>query len=467
MAFTVSNQAFAEAFGDNTDVKELDGSKKKGSVTEEFIKALTKYLKTQTNKSSVIMYQWLKKGGSLSAFACRGDLVEPLSVALQNSMIPFVLVQQTDGDMGFLIRPYDTLKTKKTISDLLSSKSHYCHVMSGEEAGKLYLRLRSPDKTMISVCGLNEAEIIYLEKLCDDVLAGEAIGIDKMGDGTYMVSCHGKSAVGGKSGKKKFTKALTETLVLMNGDLQEKMAHEADMTIQYREARANNFPDKNGGTEKPVWVVGSTNYYVKRASDGFELGHAEVSDSVMLLDDLFVPFNDPDYETRLNSALAKITKKELLYSMTDVIFHFRTKKNVWKDQQLAGEQFLITAADEMVEKKMRGEALANTKGKWDQKLLAYQREMGKLMKAVRDGRIPKGYTKTQILDLKNIIQKFKIDINQITPAINKMMELEVYERESGPAKIHDVVAKIDHYRGVDLGPEVRIDRGKEKVGLEL
>lgn len=467
MAFNISNKAFEEAFGKSDN--ELNKKPKDShEIINEFLKGLQSYLKTQTNNPAAIaIYEWMKKGGKLSSFTCRADLLKNMEKGLREENIPYVLVQEAKGDFGFLIRDKDKEKEKIIAREALKKSSTYCKVMSGEEAGEKYLQSKEKDKTMVAVTNLSLEEITYLENLCNDVLAGEAIGIDKMADGTYTLSCHGPTAIDWRRNNP-FPFALSSAVVAMNGSASKEMKKESKLNKEYREAKILGFPDKNGESKKPVWVVGHQNKYVKRTSRGFELGHAEeIGDNIILETDLKVDILDERYAERLNSALAKITGHRCLYTLPDVIAYFKTRKANYKNVKLEAEMALLTEVDKVVESKIKLDSISSKEGSWEYKLKHYQSEISKVLAGIRDSKIPKGYSKEQMGALINLQQTLQVDTDKLTPSINKMLSIGVYERDAGPEKIADIEKHIDKFKKSpdrDM-PSLEPQRGEQDVSL--
>ena len=275
MAFRVTNRAFEEAFGLQTKKEETVKAKNAQEIIQNFLKELQTYLRGQKrNPAAIAIYDWLRRGGIISSFTCRADMVEAMERELRKQNVPYVLVQEAQGDYGFLIRAKDKGKEKKIARHVLRRSADYCTVVSGEEAGEAYLKSKELDKTMLAIGNLSEEEVIHLEGKCNEVLAGEVIGVDKMEDGTYMMSFHGPTAVDWRRNNP-FPLALAQTVMRMNGASKAESKQEARYQKAYRKAKGEGFPDKNGENKNPVWVVGHQNKYVKRTARGFELGHAE------------------------------------------------------------------------------------------------------------------------------------------------------------------------------------------------
>ena len=469
MTFNVSNKAFEEAFGSKlTNSKNKPGPKESQEIVQEFLKDLQAYLKTQfNNPSAIAMHDWLKRGGKISSFTCRADVIENLEKGLKENNIPYILVQESKGDFGFLIRNKDKEKEKVIAREALKSAGNYCRVMTGKEAGEEYLQSKEKDKTMVAITNLSLEEITCLEDLCNTALPGEVIGIDKMEDGTFTLSCHGPTAIDWRRNNL-FPLALSSAVVKMNGSTAKESRKETKLNIEYREAKIQGFPDKNGENKKPVWVVGHQNKYVKRTSRGFELGHAEeLGDKIILESDLKVDILDDRYTERLNSALSKITGHRCLYTLPDVIAYFKTRKPNYKNTNLEAEMALLNEVNKVVGSKIKLDSISSKEGSWDYKLKHYQSEISKVLAGIRDGKIPRGYSKNQMIALINLQQTLQVDANKLTPSINKLVEVGVYERDAGPQKIADIEKHIEGFKK-DLGIEMpTIEPGRDSQDMNL
>lgn len=442
MAFEVANEAFEKAFGsaEKSD-KELLGG---------FIQMLSNYLRGRKEWSAVVMRRWIRDGGSLYAFRCREDAAQTLIDSLVNKGVPFVLVKDPAGATGFLIRKEDIFIAKTTIGEVLALLSRYCEVTTGEQAGIYYRKSKEKDKTMLLLCGLSKEEVYYLKEEARETLPGMAVGIDQMPDGTYMVTCHGKSAFDDNSGS--FLESLMTSRLIANGESSPKLSRRMENRDEYIKAKTAGFPDMEGTMDSPVWIVGDGEKYVKRGADGFEAGHAEESaGEIVLAKEMDVMLSDSLYEMRMNSALSAITGHICLYSISDVLEHFQKKKNAVRDIKETGQKRLVSTASQIVTEK---EAF-DTKNKkaatsWKKKMERYQTDMGTLMTAAKEGTVPAGYTKNDVLKLRRIIRKFGLDMEKAAPGIGRMSSIQVFERKAGPALVKDVEKLLVSYRGENL-----------------
>ena len=80
----------------------------------------------------------------------------------------------------------------------------------------------------------------------------------------------------------------------------------------------------------------------------------------------------------------------------------------------------------------------------------YQTDMGTLMTAAKEGTVPAGYTKNDVLKLRRIIRTFGLDMEKAAPGIGRMSSIQVFERKAGPALVKDVEKLLVSYRGENL-----------------
>ena len=465
MSFDVANKEFEAVFG---KIRGPAPSGRRDAALAEFVDMLSEYLRGRREWSALAIRSWIKSGRGLSAFRCREDVMQPMIDGMTKSRIPFVLVKETTGNSGFLIRECDTGKVDTVRNDVLDRLSNHCDVTTGEQAGIIYRRKRIKDKSMLVLTGLTAEEVYYLEEEARDALPGDAVGIDLMGDGTYMLTCHGKSAMGEEK-EHPFKEALIEAKLIASGATEKPLTERNRKRLEYIAAKAAGFPDKEGGMDEPVWIVGNGESFVKRTTDGFESGHAEkMGDEIYLVTDYAVPLTDADYDMRLNSALSRITGHFCLYRTEDVIDHFRDKKDVFRDPKEIGKRQLVRTASSIVEKR-KG---AVSKKSWKAMMEQYRENMVTLIVAAKEGRVPAGYMKTDILQLRRIINTFGIDrdISIAAPILHSMLSAKVFEREAGPARIASIEAVLAQMRGEEpaagIGQPSR-DRDRGTVSMDL
>jgi hypothetical protein len=70
-------------------------------------------------------------------------------------------------------------------------------------------------------------------------MPGECVGLDEMSDGTYLVTCHGKTAMAGRGGAV-LGGALTETMMLFSGESSREIRKEEKKRVTEAHLFFNN-----------------------------------------------------------------------------------------------------------------------------------------------------------------------------------------------------------------------------------
>ena len=454
----VANSTFERAFGTGREDARRDGGRI--WMPDSFMAMLSVYLHGRKEWPARAMYSWIRSGGKLCAFTCREDLVQPVIDMLMEKGCPFVLVKETTGNTGFLIRDADSGRVKIAADDMLKAGSGYCEITTGEMAGIIYRRAKVKDRSMLVFEGLSEEEVYYLQEEAGPSLPGMAVGVDRMPDGTYMMTCHGESAFGTKGSS--FGTALMEAVMLCGGECADAVKERGKLRREYLKARASGFPDRDGTADSPVWIVGGGDCYVKRTRDGFEAGHAEeLCGEVFLVIDAETGIKEEGYDKRLGSALSRITGHRCLYEEDEVLEYFRNKKDQYRGMKETGLRMLVSCASGIVSGK---EERAGRN--WAKRMTRYRDEMCHLLETAGRGAVPPGYGKNDILRLRKIIRVFSLDMERSQPAIDRMRGIAVLERDAGPRRI-DIEEKLAalHERHTAAGRS-EPERGRYRTGTE-
>lgn len=440
MSFSMTNAAFLEAFG--------NGSRILGRDTDRgFYENITGYLSGKESPSAARIRKWIEKGNLLCAFTCRADVVMPLLAMFRDLKLPYILVQEPMGDMGFLIRDADTKTVKAAIRDVLKALSLPGIIARGDAAQMHYLRSNHRDKMMLQIGGLAKEEASYLARTAAAAMPGECVGFDAMTDGTYLVTCHGKTAMAGHNGAV-LGGLLTETMMLFSGESAGEIKKEEKERSEYLSRKAEGFPAGQGDGE--TWIVGRGNRYVRVGEDGFTLGHAAEGgpEGVFLEEDFSVGSGDSAYTERLDSALSKIIGHTCLYSRDEAIAWFKGTRNFFPPSSIVGQQTLASRADAAVLKKISGDSLTHMEGRWDKKLLHYREEAALLLASLSRGKVPRGYRMEDTKTIARTLRSFKIASQSLSRSARRMQDIGIYGREAGPQKIQDVQKRIDRAAGI-------------------
>ena len=447
----LANSTFEQAFGT------ARGGARENGMPDAFMAMLADYLRGRKEWPARAMYMWIRSGGKLCALTCREDLVQPVIDTLTEKGCPFVLAKETTGNTGFLIREADSGLVRDAAEEMLKARSGYCEITTGEMAGIIYRRARVKDKSMLVLGGLSEEEVYYLQEEARPALPGMAVGVDRMPDGTYTVTCHGESAFVQKEGES-FGSAIMEAVLVAGGECAGDVRERCTQRKEYLKKKAAGFPDMDGNSERPVWVVGRGDCYVKRTQDGFEAGHAEaISGEIFLVIDAQTGVREEGYSDRLHSALSRITGHICLYEERDVLEYFRNKKDHYRSAKENGFRSLVGCASGIVAKKEEGRGNSRN---WTRRMTRYRDEMCRLLEAAEKGTVPTGYGKNDILRLRRIIRAFSLDMEKTHPAIDRIRGIAVRGREAGPKRI-DLEQKLATLHGRHVA-EGRDEPGRDR-----
>lgn len=412
-------------------------------IVKTFKKKLFDYLSKSSFPNEKAILNWIEKGGKLSSFTCRGDLIDRTMQAMNDEMIPYLLLREATGSYGFIIRSCDTEKQKAlVVKTILPNATKFCHITTSSEAEKVYIQKGGKKKSTLEVCGLTEAEVSYIESKIDDVLPDETVGIDKMMDETYVLTYSAPKSLD-VSNNRTIMGLIAEAKIMMHGDISRQTKEEALNESNYQLQKARNFPDTNGDMRNPVWVVGQESLFYKRTPYGSQFGHPEwtPNDDIDLVVDFTIEQDDENYDAKINSCLASITNHKCLYSQEDVIEHFKNPKprlNV----VTVGTKNLIGKAAEIARNKILYDPIMQKNGMWDSKFRLFQEFLKESLTAAREGKVPRGYMKEDIIDLIKISRITGLNIGSIVKAAAILPKIEVYTKEASIEKTQSVEQKI-------------------------
>lgn len=455
MAFTMANKAFEEVFGERliTDSR----------IYTDFLQMLGEYLEEESGPSADKMRRWLQEGKPFCSFACRQDVIDMMRRKLGAGKIPYIIVNGTDGQTRFLIREVDAAAAKKATRAALTEFGGYCRLASGNDTGMFYLKGKDEDKTMLILGGLSREEAFCFAQRSGMVLPGEMLGVDQMPDGTYLLTAHAKTAMRFRGGQRTYYPgAVAETVIYLNGETKEEARAEIDGRMEYLRLKGAGFPDRSGGTDSPVWVVGKGNCFVKRTKEGFEAGHAvNVHDVVSLETDYTVKKEDKRYGKRMNSALARTAGHICLYSVQDVIEYYKNAdRRMFPSAAEIGQAALVGQAVEVVAEKTGKEKIMRMDGRWEHKYRRFQKELSRVLEGAVLGRVPKGYSRADIISLRDTARSYGLNLKAMLPAVEKYRGLDTYAREAGKERVTDLEKLIARYGGGQQREEEREVSGR-------
>jgi len=439
---------------EETRLRMIDGSEKRhftaaerASVMGQIFARLEVYLAGRHEKAARRILAHMKKGGKMWYFNCRIDMMDLNMSELAGAGVPYVLLTEKSGRIGFLFRDTDLAKVRKAQKAALTLASYPCQTMTGDAVRYAYVQAKAKDKALLEVCGFDRDEVRYLEKLCGHIFYGGAIGVDRMQDGTYMFTCHAMSGMKGYAGRT-VPLSIAESVVLLNGTCADDLRRDMAAEDAFWAAKEAGFPDRQGGHESPVWIVGRGMNFIEVTADKFISGHAlELGEEILLSADHTVQKTREDYGQQMDTALGGIPDHICLYTERDVIDHFLSRRKYGHDKEADAEKAFLAAADRVVSGKISRDSVMHHEGRYRDKLRHYQKNMARVLRAVRDGKVPRGYTAEDIGKLRRTAGRLGVSLSDLTPAISRLLSLDVYEREAELDRAADIRDVIDRATG--------------------
>lgn len=137
----------------NTEFEALFGHEKPGDpeIVEKYLDSLRSKLRRKYSRASKGVLTWMNNGGQLSSFTCREDVLMGMATAMSEAGIPYVIISQTTGGSGILIRDCDATKIRSMTDRVLRKCAMTCRVGTGRETELAYLHASDEDKMMIQL----------------------------------------------------------------------------------------------------------------------------------------------------------------------------------------------------------------------------------------------------------------------------------------------------------------------------
>ena len=169
---------------------------------------------------------------------------------------------------------------------------------------------------------------------------------------------------------------------------------------------------------------------------------------VSLQTDYTVKKEEKKYSQRMNSALARTSGHICLYSVQDVIDYYKASdKRMLPAAAEVGQAALISQAAKIVAEKTGKEKIMHMNGRWEHKFRHFQKDLSRVLDGVANGRVPKGYSRADIIGLRDVAKTYGLSLKAMTPAIEKYRGLDTYAREAGKERVTDLTKLIERYGG--------------------
>lgn len=452
MAFKAANDIFDAVFG--SDVPEQEKT-----LSEAYLAEVADYLKTRTNvPGAVEMGTWIAEGKPVSSFLCRADMTEPLAENLREAGIPYAVLYTEKGQNGFLIRAEDGKRTDEVKAQTLAKASRICRIVSGEKMMQEAAASRHTDKSCLAIHGLTLAQAMYIKESYAQHFFVPEIGMDLMSDGTYTLTVMGKGSIkeNTKDGQADICTIMLETVLKTSGPNGPRNCYYAEQEADYKKRLTRNFQEKGVNLNRtPLWVIGKGPQYMKITATGFTYGYAEAEgNEITFVETVMADESQPDYHQMLISYTRRIPYKVFTHNTEAVYFHF---KNKTEDDELdfsdttpepiyfvyrRGEKELVALLDKIMTRKISGEQVMTTEGRWHEKFARYMNEAKAVIEALGVGRLPAGYLPEDLKAVEKVLQKYKLEAEMYERSIAVLQEIQAIPLENSISRISDIQQKM-------------------------
>ena len=437
MAFNISNESFQTIF------YTAEG------ISGELMQAIVEYLQSHIYIARLHrLFETIRQGDPLSVFGCRRDILDAMAEALNIRKIPFLIISDADGNNGFLVPAERKEEIRTTTEEVLAENAKPCIITSTELLNKYITASRHKNKGLISITGLSAEQLYILEQMAKKSLGAEVIGEDRMADGTYRFSVHGKTAIEKDQKNVNIGLLLLEMEMMTNGPGMEKNIARAQNGNAYAQAITDVLSKQNF---VPFYVIDGRQY-MKITQDGFEIG----SGTVRYGQKLITPHTTyhkaiPDYEEQLISAIGRFQNAICTTDLTEVyaLIGKESQYDLTEEDRdrMAGERIVAREINEIVLQKVERENGLNIDGQYATRASHVIEEMGRVMQGAIWGKTPAGYEDAVIESVEITMQKEGLkpaEYQNVVDAI-KTVEIVPIAEEIERIDIEAELAKMDHF----------------------
>lgn len=425
MPFNISNKVYNQNFlqGDN--------------LTRSFYDAVIEHLRKHRNiPRAAALLDWVNKGGALAPFVCRSDFYKDMEAQLDEAGIPYLRVISKSGKMGFIVADHDIIKTNKAIDTVFALKGRYCYMVPirllGEKMGNVKGKL-----TIIS--NLDETRAMHIKRMIKNNMPIRTIGMDRMKDGTYRLGLLSSDLL--KTGVKGLTvrQILLETEVLLNGPDRQKAIDEERRHLDYEAFITQNRDRKDVSyRDTPLYVAGRYGDYIKYSEGSIDFGHIrDVNGEFVMSRERTVAKEDPEYRQIEISLRNRMIDPIATFAFMDCISYVKENSlredlsHAEKEKEATRGQ-AVEQMDRMVNEKIDYDLNLGHINEPGERQTAYQREAAVLIDRMNRGVVPDGYSKEDVLQLRNALAAAGLTAQGMEELHNGLRSYEFENREYIP-----------------------------------
>lgn len=417
MAFMTSQETFHNMFYESNN------------ISEKLMDAIMTYLKAHLYIVRLKkLYEWISEGRNISVFSCRRDVLDAMAENMNISKIPFLIISDPDGNSGFLIRSEDKESAVNSAKAVLEEKSKFCTITSMQGLKKIITSSKHKNKGIISITGLSTAQMYILEQMAIRNLGVEAIGEDRMSDGTYRFTVHGMTATKKDQNQVNLGLLLLQMQMMTEGPGKEKNILRAENGFMYSKYIAEVL--KKNGRFQPFYIIDGKGF-MKITQEGFECGSGRVEGGghVKINPQLVYQKAIPDYEAQLLSRLGRMSNPLCTTDISEA-YSLIAKSSRYdldeKDRDVqAAEKIVARSINSVVLQKVERDSTMRVEGQYAAKAAHVISEMSKVMRGAITGNTPAGYEDTFIQKVGITMEQEGLEPREYANVVRSLEAMEI------------------------------------------
>ena len=418
----------------------------------QFLEGLAGYLSGQPGPLPKILGAYIRGGGPLMVFSCREDVCASIVAELYTQQIPYALISSPDGQYGFLVRAEDQQKTENVQKAVLEMLSRRCEILTGDDIKRK--AAASPDKSCISLCGLTLGQEEIFRKKFAQLQENAELGVDRMKDGTYMVTLPTKDCIRTDNpDTADLCRAWLEMILSCGGPNGNRNQALAEYAFDLSCRLAKDFREPGVSLNRtPLWVVGNSQQYMRISANGFEYGRGQNRDQKVVLKPVArIDITNPSYRRLLVSYLSRIPFAVTTYDQNEMMAHLKKKKEAERSRDLLdtapdarqvimerGEREMAHKIDQLIKNKIRHDPVMIETKHYSEKFIHYSEELTSFMTSLTDELFPEGYSKEDIAALNATMSRYGLDGEMYRETLPEIHSVEIIEITDTIERIADI-----------------------------
>ena len=275
------------------------------------------------------------------------------------------------------------------------------------------------NKEILSLHNLNSYEADAIKKHCDNISPGFMVGTRENEDGTFDMAIHSKNVYIDRPGKNDFCKALLAANLSFYGPNHSISVDRIEAEQRFNETVKEL---KNDTTSHFIVSATDKNGYIELNSTGFEYKTRIPRRDGAMMDNVIITAErtSPDYDAELQRALNMIDNKttisdpgQLISYMSNPDKSINTDIPVKTDKQIAYsrcEDIASDAIDNLIKRNLSEKGIEQMNAAAS--LSSYLNEASVIISACIENKIPDGYTRNDISEIRDIFIAQDIDISK-------------------------------------------------------